>query len=188
MSLGRKSVQLDLGLGAPIPHIFTVIDLKIAYLILGLDFLSPRKIYPIPHRKILVRDGSNAYARLLDASEIKHVKQVEAGFSTNISVETPNRETPLTPAIDYTTAEEKVRALVSEFPQLTELPDYHTTLKHNHKLDIQLKPSFTPRSCRARPCTLQKKEGSRNKLRRPPETGSSEKRLLTYGISNNYSS
>ena len=71
VSLGSVDMILDLGLGELPPHRFTVANLTLPYILAGLDFLMPRKIYPVLHRKILTREGSNKCAPLLEASEIQ---------------------------------------------------------------------------------------------------------------------
>ena len=155
VSLGSVDMILDLGLGELPPHRFTVANLTLPYILAGLDFLMPRKIYPVLHRKILTREGSNKCAPLLEASEIQ-------GNYPSSTLKTPSVFFTAhgTSNLNYDSAEERTRKILEEFPELTMEPDYRVPAKHTHRLDIQLNKNFKPFSHRARPTTLLKKDAA----------------------------
>ena len=147
--VGTHSCVLDLGFKDDQPHTFLIAEVDLDYMILGTYFLSPRRLYTIPHHNLLVQESTGVsitmgreshrgfnYQPLLKRPLVRTPRE-------NIEPQ-PNREV-VTGVNDTTrdsvvikSAEQQCWEILREFPELTAEPNYSTPPKHSHVLDIEL--------------------------------------------------
>ena len=149
-------VALDIGFGDASLHTFYVADVEQDYAIMGLDYMTPRGLYPVPHRGVLVEDKTGKSSQLVACTDANF--SVDAIWDRFLS---PPSKLIVKPEFSISTlqlsemqnevAEKRCRNILSFFPKLTAEPEYHSPPKHHHVLDIELNDTRPliqrPRSC-----------------------------------------
>ena len=150
--VGTHTCTLDIGFNDTNPHMFLVVDIDLDYIIVGLDYMSPRQLYPIPYLNSLTQGNSGVTIGLVEfpqqTSEIfkSDIKKKRLSLEEQVVAQKDESK-----QVSSTEAINKCRELLEKFPELTCEPDYTTPPKHSHVLDIELFSYETvrhrPRSC-----------------------------------------
>ena len=64
--VGTHTCTLDIGFNDTNPHMFLVVDIDLDYIIVGLDYMSPRQLYPIPYLNSLTQGNSGVTIGLVE--------------------------------------------------------------------------------------------------------------------------
>ena len=125
-------------IGKGVVHLFWILQEPGNHGIIGLDILMNHRLTISPATAELCEIGSKRVAKLSYPKKLA-TKMV---VSVNKMVVTVQK---------YSSLEEKCRKLVEGFPEITREPDYNTSPKHNHTLDIVV-DNYNPKFIRPRRC------------------------------------
>ena len=136
--IGSADIEVNISELGPLTHTFWITPESRGYGIIGLDFLIANKLEILPARSQLRSAISGRTAKLLVASD----------FPTPVvaSINSVELLHPSKPSL-----EERCKALLGKFPEITKKPDYTLPPKHNHSLEI-IVDDYCPKMTKARRC------------------------------------
>ena len=123
--IGSVDVQLQFGVLDPLEHSFWVTQEPRSYGIIGLDMLVAHQLVISPATAQLYEIGSGRSAKMFAAAELPTPRVISINLIEVTHIDNP-------------CLEEKCKALLMNFPEITKNPDYHIKPKHHHELEIVL--------------------------------------------------
>ena len=138
--IGSVCVELMLGSLGTIKHNFWVTQEFRNYGILGMDILMANELTLCPFALKMSHHPSNRTTKLFKAENLP--------TPVVLAINTAEAK-----ANNSTTLEAKCEKLLTNYPELTKIPNYSAPKKHNHSLEI-IVDNYTPRMTKARRCNV----------------------------------
>ena len=136
--VGSADIEVNVSELGNFTHTFWITPESRGYGIIGLDFLKANELEILPAKSQLRSAISGRKTKLLVASDFP--SPVVASIN---SVELINS--------GKNSLEERCKALLAKFPEITKKPDYTVPPKHNHSLEI-IVDNYCPKMTKARRC------------------------------------
>ena len=154
-------LTLDIGFDDNSTHKFYVADIDQDYIIMGLDYMIPRGLFPVPHRNLLVEEKTGRSVQMVACSNNNFsTDEIWDKFLSTPAAGTSSKNDPTISTVQLCEApneigEKKCWEMLYSYPRLTSEEEYFSPARHGHALDMELVDT-SPLFQRPRRCNVEK--------------------------------